>query len=794
MALVCGLVVAMGGFWTVRSSANHNETQLLRERAAELGATLSTSIQSTTSALVILGAIAPKEQSDSSAFELAASGLLKQGSTTVGLAAASGNVLEVSDSVGLGPSKGETLGDIPEALARQALSTGKLAVGVFRDGAQTRVGFVLPASVGGAVVYEEAIIDPTRPIQEPKGSPYSNLQVALYAGPRPAPSQLILSTESAPILSGGGAVTVQIPVGASTWTLVVGARQPLVGGLAGSAQWIVLGLVGLLALVGAAAISILTRRRAFALGLVHSTTRELRVLNESLEQLFSQGPVVALRGTVLDGEARIIYASPNMATVFEVDPAQLVAAGSLAEWIHPDDRPSADFSQARLAETSGTQTLEFRIRQLDGSYHWASVTVVNEIGANTEGAFVIYLADVTDHHAAQQAVREAMEAATAANRSKTEFLSRMSHELRTPLNAILGFGQLVRDGSIGQVREDTEHILRAGAHLLTLINEVLEISRIESGDLAISPEPVLVEELLGEAMDLIRPIAAAHEVHLATDGCKSCRFYAFADRQRTKQILLNLLSNAVKYNHRMGAVAVSCVSTDENRLLVKVSDTGPGIAPGSAEAVFAPFERLAAANTDVEGTGIGLALSRSLAEAMGATLTFESVVGQGSTFILDLPRAEGQLERFERLDDRASRSDPAANGSLVHKVLYIEDNIPNLRLIERVLSRRPEVTLVPAMQGRLGLALAHEHLPTLILLDLHLADIGGEKVLAELLADPVTAHIPVVIVSADATLNQVGRLLAAGAAAYLTKPINVDELLEHVDDAIRRADDHLAQC
>jgi CheY-like chemotaxis protein len=222
--------------------------------------------------------------------------------------------------------------------------------------------------------------------------------------------------------------------------------------------------------------------------------------------------------------------------------------------------------------------------------------------------------------------------------------------------------------------------------------------------------------------------------------------------------------------------------------LIKIIDTGPGIRPESAEAVFAPFERLDAANSDVEGTGIGLALSRSLAEAMGGTLTLDSVPGQGSTFILDLPIVEGPVERFERLDGSGSQTEPAPHASATHKVLYIEDNLSNLRLIERVLTRRPDVTLVSAMQGRLGLELAREHRPMLILLDLHLADIGGEEILSKLLADPATAAIPVVIVSADATPGQVARLLTAGAVAYLTKPIDIDQLLHEIDAATNRRD------
>jgi signal transduction histidine kinase/CheY-like chemotaxis protein len=550
----------------------------------------------------------------------------------------------------------------------------------------------------------------------------------------------------------------------------------------------------LLAVLASAVALTLGRRRGYALALVESTTRELRVVTESLERLFSTGPVAVLRGEVVDGAVVTTYASPNLATVFQIDPSEVVAAGSLVGWIAPDDVAVANVGRWHLAnaDASGDMSDEFQLRRPDGSYRWASMTMVNEVDEHGAGSFFVYLTDASLRRAAQDTIREALSVAQDANRSKTEFLSRVSHELRTPLNAILGFGRLVRDDSTGQAREDTEHILKAGKHLLDLINEVLDISRIESGDLHLSIESVAVDEIIADAIDLIRPIAAHHSILITAESFQPFHFYAFTDRQRTKQVLLNLLSNAVKYNRPKGTVAVSCERADGGRLLVKVTDTGPGLRAESAEAVFAPFERLDAASTDVEGTGIGLALSRRLAEAMGGTLTFQSVIGEGSTFILDLPLVEGPVERYERLDEPVRRTELSPDSSALHAVLYIEDNLSNLRLIERVLTRRPHVSLLSAMQGRLGLELAREHLPMLILLDLHLADVGGEEILRLLLADPVTASIPVVIVSADATHGQVTRLLAAGAAAYLTKPIDIDQLLDQVDAAVIRRDQHVA--
>ncbi len=379
--------------------------------------------------------------------------------------------------------------------------------------------------------------------------------------------------------------------------------------------------------------------------------------------------------------------------------------------------------------------------------------------------------------------RDAQRLAEDANRAKSEFLSRMSHELRTPLNAVLGFGQLLEtDDLSGSQRDAVDHILKGGRHLLDLINEVLDISRIEAGELSLSPEPVLAAELVGDAVDLMRPLADQRGIQLVVDSSGVCDCYVFADRQRAKQVLLNLLSNAIKYNRPRGSVAVACEQSEATRLRIRVTDTGTGIPAERLGQLFIPFERLGAEHTREEGTGIGLALSKRLAEAMGGTLTAASTLGQGSTFTVELPRVEGPVERYERLNGGTRPvAEPAARGQVV---LHIEDNLSNLTLVERVLAQRPGVEVVAAMHGRLGLELAREHHPVLVLLDLHLPDLGGEQVLQRLRDDPATASIPVVIVSADATPGQIQRLLSAGAAGYLTKPIDVRELLRLVDEGV----------
>jgi signal transduction histidine kinase/CheY-like chemotaxis protein len=387
-------------------------------------------------------------------------------------------------------------------------------------------------------------------------------------------------------------------------------------------------------------------------------------------------------------------------------------------------------------------------------------------------------------------LRAAQESAERANRSKSEFLSRMSHELRTPLNSVLGFGQLLELDDLTPSQHDAvAHIRKGGEHLLQLINEVLDISRVETGTIALSPEAVRVGDLIADSVDLVRPLADQRSIHLTVDRSGAWDHHVFADRQRTKQILLNLLSNAVKYNRQHGTVAVGCTAPDPGSIRVDVSDTGPGIRPEDLDGLFVPFERLGAERSDVEGTGIGLALSRSLAEAMGARLTVDTLPGRGSTFSLELPAVEGPIERYDRLNGSAAVEAPSEPGPEpeAHRstVLHIEDNLANLALVERIINQRPGVKVVAAMHGRLGVELAHEHRPKLILLDLHLPDINGEEVLQRLRDDPLLASTPVVIVSADATPGQIQRLLAVGAAAYLTKPIEVRDLLRLLDDALR---------
>ncbi len=388
----------------------------------------------------------------------------------------------------------------------------------------------------------------------------------------------------------------------------------------------------------------------------------------------------------------------------------------------------------------------------------------------------------------------ARDEAMRATQAKNSFLSSTSHELRTPLNSILGFTQLLQMSELSEEHADgVERILSAGRHLLALINELIDIARIESGDLSLALEPVLVRPVIAESSQLTSPIAAERSIRIIQD-CAHPALAVRADRQRLTQVLVNLISNAVKYNHRDGDVTISCHEHGTGQASIVVSDTGPGISQENIARIFIPFERLGAERTAVEGTGIGLPLARALTEAMNGQLTATSNPG-GSAFTVSLPRAP-DLVHVPALGlapgSPAARPHALAGASI--SILYIEDNPANVEVVARYLHGRPNTRLRSETSGRAGLERAVRDRPDIILLDLHLPDLHGDQVLSELKAQPATTDIPVVVLSADASHGVIRRLLAAGALGYLTKPIELAELGELLDTfAVTKAQDKQPQ-
>ena len=389
----------------------------------------------------------------------------------------------------------------------------------------------------------------------------------------------------------------------------------------------------------------------------------------------------------------------------------------------------------------------------------------------------------------------ARDEAMTATQAKNSFLSSTSHELRTPLNSILGFTQLLQMSEQNDEDSDAlERILGAGRHLLALINELIDIARIESGDLSLSVEPVLVGPVIEESSQLMAPIAAERSIRIIQD-CPRPVLAIHADRQRLSQVLVNLISNATKYNHRGGTITIACREEGADHASIVVSDTGPGISAENIERIFVPFERLGAEQTTVEGTGIGLPLARALTEAMRGRLTASSVPGQGSAFTVTLPRAPDLVQLpAPGLAPVSPTAGPRAPAGASIGVLYVEDNPANVELVTRFLRGKPNIRLRSEASGRAGIESATRDVPDIILLDLHLPDMHGDQVLSELRAEPATAAIPVIVLSADASHGVIRRLLASGALAYLTKPIELAELGTLLDTfAAARAQDQQLQ-
>ena len=408
------------------------------------------------------------------------------------------------------------------------------------------------------------------------------------------------------------------------------------------------------------------------------------------------------------------------------------------------------------------------------------------------GDIIGYLLIGTDNSVRKQVELEltaAMAAAEKANLAKSDFLSSMSHELRTPLNAILGFAQLIESGTpppTPSQKRNLDQILKAGWYLLELINEILDLALIESGKVTLSREPVSLVEVMHECRAMIEPQAQKRGIVMSFPRF-DIPYFVEADRTRVKQVLINILFNAIKYNKPGGAVAVECALASPALIRISVRDTGAGLAPEQLAQLFQPFNRLGKEASAEEGTGIGLVVTKRLVEMMGGSIGADSEVGVGSVFWIDL-----SLTSAPQLGNRdnvlqASPPTPPRTDLVPHTLLYVEDNPANLELVEQLIARRPDLRLISAADGQLGVEFARAYLPEVMLMDINLPGISGIEAMRILRADPLTAHIPIIALSANAVPRDIERGLEAGFFNYLTKPIKVHQFMEALDLALTHA-------
>ena len=510
----------------------------------------------------------------------------------------------------------------------------------------------------------------------------------------------------------------------------------------------------------------------------------LRASEQRFRNILDHVPIGVIYSD-LDG--KVIQANPRFCELTGYDETEL--AGLLPEQLtHAEDAPhDVELRDQLVRGEIPMYRRHKRFVTKAGDVVWvrATVTLLRDSG-NAPWRIVGVVEDITEHLRLEEA-EHAREAAEASNRAKSEFLSRMSHELRTPLNAMLGFAQLLEIDQrhplapaqlpwVGQIQQ-------AGWHLLDMINDVLDLSRIESGNMRLHVTTLDLPELVAATVALVASDALGRHIRISQDLAPGTAGI-LGDATRVKQILTNLLSNAVKYNAEAGRIHIASRMTSHEGVEVSITDTGIGMTEAQLAELFKPFNRLGRERSAMQGTGIGLVISRRLAELMGGSIGVKSFPGEGTSFTLRLPKALDPDTVRTSLD--ALDTGPAEyHQRIVH---YVEDNETNVEVMRGILAQRPQVKLEVSITGLDGLAALKAQRPHLILLDMHLPDIDGIELLRHLKNDPLTASIPVVVVSADALAPQIDAAMAAGAVRYVTKPVDVAELLAALDELLDRMD------
>jgi len=548
-------------------------------------------------------------------------------------------------------------------------------------------------------------------------------------------------------------------------------RTSILAALVGLAVLLLLGLIGFLAFV-------IAKNRQ-----VERVSAEVTRVRDSLDRAQSLARIGSWDWEV--GSDRW-YWSTGIYALFGAPPDQFGKGHqSVLRFVHPDDRERLDRALDQVRQWGSPLSIGYRIARPDGEIRDISENI--EVLSSDSGRRMLgTMQDVTAQVQSERDLIEARDEAERASQTKSEFLSRMSHELRTPMNAILGFAQLLECGDLDDTqRDEVEEILKAGRHLLDLINEVLDLAKIESDHIELRPEPIALAPLIEECMSLIGSLAQKRGIRLGSGRSEAV---VRADPIRLKQALLNLLSNAIKYNREGGSVRIDTRISNDGHLRISIIDTGIGIAQEKLGELFQPFNRLDADSRGIEGTGIGLALTRRIIDLMGGQIGVETEVGRGSRFWIDLP-----LDSLEAPRATMVAASPTAESTISssnrYTLLYIEDDPANLKLVRQILALRLDIQLLSAHTSELGIELAQTRKPDIIMLDTDLPGTDTREVLDSLRSDPRSAGTPVVAITSDATPGEKQRGRSAGFSAFLTRPIDVSEFLATVEDCLAKYDD-----
>ena len=513
-------------------------------------------------------------------------------------------------------------------------------------------------------------------------------------------------------------------------------------------------------------------------------TRQVAAGLERFSRLFQIAPVSA--AIIALADRRIVDVNETLCRRYDATRDELIGKTTATIGYRSVSADREEFYE-ELRRTGRVHNRIVRMVDAQGKVH-LDLMNAEKMAYLGQDCFLVMTLDITDLRAAEEA-KQALVQAQAASRAKTQFLSRMSHELRTPLNAVLGFSALVRQSAADRL--DTaelaqlEHVQHAGWHLLQLITDVLDLSRIEAGQFAVQASRQALARLLDEAVEMSQPLATQHGVAVHADYRRDAQAWAIADPTRLRQVLLNVLSNAIKYNRRDGSVRVNVFRRD-GRTVIEVLDTGLGMSPEQLEHLFEPFNRLGRDQQGIEGIGIGLALARQLMQLMNGDVEVTSEAGCGTRVRLSLPQADAPCTETAPAPARIAAAAAPDGQTPSGTVLYIEDNAVNTLLVEQLLARWKDVRFVGAPDGATGIRVAHELRPDLILLDLQLPDIDGLVVLARLRGDPSLEQVPVIVLSASAMPEDIVRARAQGATDYWTKPLDFDRFQAGIAGALGR--------